>query len=93
MDSVVHEIRLLPKQLQLADGLTKGGQKNQGLMKVLQTGMYELPGGWAVKKHHGVFSRTWFDLKGQSEREKQLLQISLNLTKNKWDAVARGRSF
>ena len=93
MDSVVHEIRLLPKQLQLADGLTKEGQKNQGLMKVLQTGRYELPGGWAVKKHHGVFSRTWFDLKGQSEREKQLLQISLNLTKNKWDAVARGRSF
>ena len=62
-------------------------------MKVLQTGMYELPGGWNIKKHNGVFSRTWFDLKGQSEREKQLLQISLNLTKNKWDSVARGRSF
>ena len=76
-----------------SDGLTKGGQKNLELMRVLQTGTYELPGGWTIKKHHGVFSRTWFDLKGQSEREKQLLQISLNLTKSRWDDAARGRSF
>ena len=86
MDSVVQEVRLVPAGQQLADGLTKQGQKSCDLMKALQTGKYYLPGGFVVKKYAGVFSRTWFDLSGQKERERQLLQLSLNLTQLKWDS-------
>ena len=86
MDSVVQEVRLVPASQQLADGLTKQGQKSCDLMKALQTGKYYLPGGFVVKKYAGVFSRTWFDLSGQKERERQLLQLSLNLTQLKWDS-------
>ena len=89
MDSVVQEVRLVPASQQLADGLTKQGQKSCDLMKVLQTGKYYLPGGVVVKKYAGVFSRTWFDLSGQKERERQLLQLSLNLTQLKWDSSSQ----
>ena len=66
----VQEVRLVPAGQQLADGLTKQGQKSCDLMKALQTGKYYLPGGFKNKKYAGVFSRTWSDLSGQKERER-----------------------
>ena len=70
LDKCANDLRFLPKEIQLADGLTKKNGLSQDLMQVLQTGRFQLEGGWEVKKHAGIFSRTWLDMNRDSVTER-----------------------
>ena len=87
MDKIVQEVRLLGKEFQLADVLTKSNAICPDLMTIFRSGFHSLPGGWDVNKHQGVWSRTWFDLKGMKAREVNLLERSLSYTGIKWDSA------
>ena len=50
LDKCAHELRHVTGEHMLADGLTKKGGASEGLMVALQTGRYQLTGGWHVKK-------------------------------------------
>ena len=57
------ELRHLPGEYMLADGLTKKGASSEDLMRVLQTGRFNLTGGWEIQNKPANFDRrTWIDL-------------------------------
>ena len=57
------ELRHLPGEYMLADGLTKKGASSEDLMRVLQTGRFNLTGGWEIQNIPANFDRrTWIDL-------------------------------
>jgi len=80
LDSSAHELRHLPKQFMLADGLTKRNGKNQVLMDVLQSGRFRLEGGWEINYRSAIFVRTWIDLnnpvsgEGQEEEDRNKIE-------------------
>ena len=85
------EVRLFPKEFQLADPLTKHTASAEGLMRVLQTGKFELRGGWEVHKKTVIFSRTWTDLSCERMKDNFLVWAAFKITKE--EAAARGPGF
>ena len=59
MDNTIQELRLVAKQVQVADGLTKPGASCQELLNILQTGCHKVPGGCVVKRNENVHAKTW----------------------------------
>ena len=57
-DKLVQEVRLLPKEFMLADGLTKVGGSSEGLLDVLRTGTLDLHGGFKLQTRTKDFSTT-----------------------------------
>ena len=72
MDEVLQELRLVDKNLQLADGLTKPGMKCQELMSVLQTGTHIIPGGSKIKKSDNIHAKTWIQLNEKRDVNKRI---------------------
>ena len=72
-DRLVQEIRLLPKEFMLADGLTKVGGSSEGLLDVLRNGVLQLPGGFKLNHRTRDFSNTWCALNRMTERERRIL--------------------
>ena len=57
------ELRHLPGDCMLADGLTKKGGNSEELMLLLRTGRFELKGGWEINSRIAdIERRTWMDL-------------------------------
>ena len=67
MEFCAHELRHLPGQFMIADGLTKKGGQNEELMCVLQTGRYTLQGGWDIVRRTGFTIRSWMDMNKEDE--------------------------
>ena len=59
LDKCAQELRHLPGEFMLADGLTKKGASSDELMLVLQTGRFQLRGGWDVINRSGFTLRDW----------------------------------
>ena len=72
-DKLVQEVRLLPKEFMLADGLTKVGGSSEGLLDVLRTGRLDLHGGFKLQTRTKDFSTTWCALNRITERERSIL--------------------
>ena len=62
VENCADELRHLPGQDMLADGLTKKGGASEELMLVLQTGRFKLRGGWSTIKRSGFTIRSWLDM-------------------------------
>ena len=45
-DKTVNEVRWVSSKDMMADCLTKAGASGSSLMQVLESGQYEVPGGW-----------------------------------------------
>ena len=45
-EGTVSEVRLVPGNLMIANCLTKAGASGDGLLQILRSGMYDVPGGW-----------------------------------------------
>ena len=76
---LVQEIRHIPSNLMLADGLTKPSAKSDGLLSVLQLGIYNPPGGWTIKPDKMAFSKLWVALPDE-KRNSCLAQASAHIT-------------
>jgi hypothetical protein len=59
LDNTIQELRLVEKEYQVADGLTKPGANCKELLSILQTGSHKVPGGIEVKKTENVHTKTW----------------------------------
>ena len=59
LDKCAQELRHLPGEFMLADSLTKKGASSDELMLVLQTGRFQLRGGWDVINRSGFTLRDW----------------------------------
>ena len=79
LDKTVQEIRLVPGERMLADGLTKKNGFCEELLQVLQQGKLSLPGGWSLNPRTKAFVKTWCDL-GGGNRMNQILWASQVLT-------------
>ena len=71
-DKIIQELRLVDKNLQIADGLTKPNMKCQGLMEVLQKGTHIIPGGSEVMKNENIHTKTWVQLNEKKELNKRI---------------------
>ena len=59
---LIHEIRLVPAEFMLADGLSKPAAKSDSLLNTLQTGKFEPYGGWEVVPQKTAFEKLWVSL-------------------------------
>ena len=80
LDKTVQEIRLVPGEMMIADGLTNKNGFCEELMRVLQHGVHTLPGGWTINKKTSDFAKTWCDIGGGDSRIKHILWASQVLT-------------
>ena len=80
LDKTVQEVRLVPGDKMIADGLTKKNGFCEELMRILQLGVHTIPGGWTINRKTSEFAKTWCDIGGGDSRMKQILWASQVLT-------------
>ena len=61
-DKTIQELRYIPKDLMIADCLTKTGRLGEDLLKVVKTGVYHIPGGVTIRDSTKLNIRTWQQL-------------------------------
>ena len=61
-DKVIHEVRYVPGKLMIADCLTKKTKSGEGLMTILRTGVYAIPGGAVIRDSTMLAVKTWAQL-------------------------------
>ena len=76
---VIQEIRHVPAEEMLADGLTKPGAKSDGLLHTLQTGKFNPYGGWEVVPKQMAFEKLWVALPAD-KRSASLAAASAHIT-------------
>ena len=61
-DKTIQELRYIPKDLMIADCLTKTGRLGEDLLKVVRTGVFHIPGGVTIRDSTKLNIRTWQQL-------------------------------
>ena len=61
-DKTIQELRYIPKDLMIADCLTKTGRLGEDLLRVVKTGVYQIPGGVTIRDSTKLNIRTWQQL-------------------------------
>ena len=61
-DKTITELRYVPKEEMIADCLTKTGKLGDDLLKVVRTGVYQIPGGIHIRDSTKLNIKTWQQL-------------------------------
>ena len=61
-DKTITELRYIPKEVMIADCLTKTGKLGEDLLTVVRTGVYNIPGGVAIRDSTKLNIKTWQQL-------------------------------
>ena len=62
VDKTITEVRYIPKEQMIADCLTKTGRLGEDLLNVVRTGVYNIPGGVAIRDSTKLNIKTWQQL-------------------------------
>lgn len=61
-DQTINELRYIPKEVMVADCLTKTGKLGEDLLQIVRTGVYNIPGGVRIRDSTKLNIRTWQQL-------------------------------
>ena len=61
-DKTITELRYIPKEQMISDCLTKSGKLGEDLLKIVRTGVYNIPGGVKIRDSTKLNIRTWQQL-------------------------------
>ena len=61
-DNVFDELRFIHSASNIADSMTKSSASGEALLKILRTGVYDVPGGTQVRDSTLISARTWHQL-------------------------------
>ena len=61
-DKTINELRYVPKEIMVADCLTKTGKLGEDLLQIVRTGVYNIPGGVRIRDSTKLNIRTWQQL-------------------------------
>ena len=61
-DKTITELRYVPKEEMIADCLTKTGKLGDDLLKIVRTGVYQIPGGIHIRDSTRMNIKTWEQL-------------------------------
>ena len=61
-DKTITELRYIPKEVMIADCLTKTGKLGEDLLNVVRTGIYNIPGGVTIRDSTKLNIKTWQQL-------------------------------
>ena len=61
-DETIAEVRFVPGKEMIADCLTKSSRNSADLMMILRTGLYQIPGGTALRDSTLLSIKTWQEL-------------------------------
>ena len=59
LDRIITEVRHVPKEDMLADPLTKGGRNAEELLRVIRSGVLNVPGGSEISSSTRINSSSW----------------------------------